>query len=60
MIQVFFSYPTALELVSSGRVDLKTLRKASFRLEQTHDAFKKAQTGEVTKVLINCGHLVHS
>jgi len=53
-------YPTALELVSSGRVDLKPLRKAAFRLEETHDAFKKAQSGEVTKVLIYCGASVHS
>lgn len=47
-------YHTALELVSNGRVDLKKLRQAHYRLEDMHDAFKKAQSGEITKVLIHC------
>ena len=40
------SYPTALELVASGRVDVKPLITHTYKLEEMLQAFEKAKTGE--------------
>ena len=42
----FDSYPTALELVASGRVDVKPLITHTYKLEETLQAFERAKTGE--------------
>ncbi|CAJ0582587.1 unnamed protein product, partial [Mesorhabditis spiculigera] len=47
-------YPTALELVASKRVDLTPLTRAHYTLEETEEAFKRAQKADVIKVFINC------
>ncbi|KHJ80467.1 L-iditol 2-dehydrogenase domain protein [Oesophagostomum dentatum] len=47
-------YPTALNLVASGRVDLSGLTRAHYKLEETLEAFKRAQKADVIKVFINC------
>jgi len=47
-------YPTALELVASGRIDLKPLMTHRFVLEQVVDAFEVAKSGQGIKVLIEC------
>ena len=40
------SYPTALELVASGRVDVKPLITHTYKLEEMLQAFERAKTGE--------------
>jgi len=50
-------YPTALEMVASGRVNVKPLVTHRYTLEQTLDAFETAKTGAggAIKVMIHCG-----
>jgi len=45
-------YPTALALVSSGKVNLKPLISKNFPLEQANNAFEYFASGEPIKVLI--------
>ena len=46
-ITVFFcSYPTALEMIASGKVDVKPLVTHTYKLEETLQAFQRAKTGE--------------
>ncbi len=40
------SYPTALEMVASGLVDVKPLITHTYQLEQSLDAFSRAKSGE--------------
>ena len=40
------SYPTALELVASGRVDVKPLITHTYKLEETLQAFERAKARE--------------
>ncbi|XP_062510275.1 sorbitol dehydrogenase-like [Corticium candelabrum] len=49
-------YPTALEMVASGAVDVKPLVTHHYELEQTLDAFKTANnpTSGAIKVMIKC------
>lgn len=49
------SYPKALELVASGRVDLKPLVSHRYDLEHAEEAFQTALTGKGNpiKVAIN-------
>ncbi|KAK6758988.1 hypothetical protein RB195_016297 [Necator americanus] len=47
-------YPTALNLVASGRIDLSGLTRAHYKLEETMEAFKRAQKADVIKVFISC------
>ncbi|KAK5983412.1 Sorbitol dehydrogenase [Trichostrongylus colubriformis] len=47
-------YPTALNLVASRRIDLSGLTRAHYTLENTLDAFKRAQKADVIKVFISC------
>jgi len=49
-------YPTAIEMVASGKVDVKPLITHRFKLEETLDAFETARTGAggAIKVVIKC------
>jgi len=47
-------HPTALELIASGKVNVKPLITHHFTLEESIKAFEVAQAGEGIKVLINC------
>jgi L-iditol 2-dehydrogenase len=47
-------YPTAIELVASKKVDLSRLSRAHYTLEETPEAFKRAQKADVIKVFIHC------
>ena len=50
-----YSYPIALDLVASGKVNVKPLITHRFKLEQSHDAFKTSGAGtNAIKVMINC------
>ena len=42
----FLSYPTALEMVASGSVNVKPLITHTYKLEETLQAFERAKTGE--------------
>lgn len=48
------TWPTAIEMVSSGKVNLKGLTRAHFKLEQSKEAFNKFLKGDVVKVFIHC------
>lgn len=50
------SYPTALDMVASGKVDVKPLITHHYKLEETLKAFETAKTGEggAIKVMIHC------
>ncbi|KAK6030890.1 GroES-like protein [Ostertagia ostertagi] len=48
------NYPTALNLVASRKIDLSGLTRARYPLEDTLNAFKRAQKADVIKVFINC------
>ena len=50
------SYPTALDMVASGKVDVKPLITHNYKLEETLKAFETAKTGEggAIKVMIHC------
>ena len=43
---MIFSYPTALEMVASGSVNVKPLITHTYKLEETLQAFERAKTGE--------------
>uniref|UniRef100_A0A6M2DM90 Sorbitol dehydrogenase n=1 Tax=Xenopsylla cheopis TaxID=163159 RepID=A0A6M2DM90_XENCH len=49
-------YPLALELVASGRINIKSMITNHFTLEQTKEAFALAKRGEgnVIKIMIHC------
>ncbi|XP_046737585.1 sorbitol dehydrogenase-like [Diprion similis] len=49
-------YPAALELVASGKVDVKPLITHNYDIEETHEAFETAKTGRdgAIKVMIHC------
>ena len=47
------SYQSGLDLVASGRVDVKKLITHRYILEQTEDAYKTASAGEGIKVMIS-------
>jgi len=50
------TYPTALELVASGKVNVKPLITHRFKLEQSHQAFAASGSGtsNAIKVMISC------
>lgn len=48
-----FSYPAALEIVSSGYVDVKPLVSHHFSLKDVNEAFRVAAAGEGLKVMVH-------
>lgn len=42
----YSSYPTALDMVASGQVNVKPLITHTYQLEETLQAFQRAKTGE--------------
>ncbi|XP_064620809.1 sorbitol dehydrogenase-like [Lineus longissimus] len=50
------TYPTAINMISSGAVNVKPLVTHHFPLEKSHDAFETAKTGagNAIKVVIDC------
>lgn len=55
-------YPTALEMVATGKVDVKPLITHRYTLEQALDAFETTRTGAggAIKVMIHCGRQSNS
>lgn len=51
------SYPVALELIASGKVDVRPLVTHHYKLEETLAAFQttKEQADGAIKVIITCG-----
>ena len=51
------SYPKALEMVSSGKVNVKPLITHTYKLEESLMAFEQAKSGAggAIKVMIRCG-----
>ena len=51
------SYPTALDMVASGKVNVKPLITHTYKLEESLQAFERARTGAdgAIKVMIRCG-----
>uniref|UniRef100_A0A0B7AB43 Sorbitol dehydrogenase n=1 Tax=Arion vulgaris TaxID=1028688 RepID=A0A0B7AB43_9EUPU len=47
-------YPTALAMVASGRVNVKSLITHRFKLEDSIKAFEAAKRGEGIKIMIGC------
>ncbi|XP_065349064.1 sorbitol dehydrogenase-like [Cloeon dipterum] len=49
-------YPLALEMIASGKVDVKKLITHNYTLEQTLEAFENAKTGAggAVKIMIHC------
>ncbi|BFY97850.1 hypothetical protein BsWGS_00890 [Bradybaena similaris] len=47
-------YPTALAMVASGRVNVKSLVTHRFQLEDSVKAFEAAKRGEGIKIMIGC------
>ncbi|XP_015786765.1 sorbitol dehydrogenase [Tetranychus urticae] len=48
------SYPKAVNLISSGKIDVKPIISHYFKLEQAHDAFELARSGKAVKIIIDC------
>jgi L-iditol 2-dehydrogenase len=47
-------FPQVVSLVASGKIDLKKLTHAYYKLEEIDEAFKKALSADVVKVFIQC------
>ncbi|KAH9492945.1 hypothetical protein Btru_023899 [Bulinus truncatus] len=47
-------YPTALAMVASGKVNVKSLITHRFKLEESIKAFEAAKKGEGIKIIIQC------
>ncbi|KAH9499247.1 hypothetical protein Btru_003508, partial [Bulinus truncatus] len=47
-------YPTALAMVASGKVNVKSLITHRFKLEESIKAFEAAKKGEGIKIMIQC------
>lgn len=52
----YYSYADALDLVATGKVDVKPLVTHNFNIEQTVDAFEAAKSvsSGAIKVMIHC------
>lgn len=55
---ICFSYRDALTLIASKQVNLKPLITHRFKIEETLEAFKTAETGvgDPIKVMIHCNN----
>ena len=53
-ILVDIRYPTAIQMLASGQVDVKPLVTHRFPLEQTEEAFKVTRAGQGIKVMLKC------
>lgn len=51
-----FSYPIAIELVKTGKVNVKPLITHHYRIEETLNAFNSAKSGEGSPIKI----LIHA
>lgn len=53
---ICFSYKDALSLIASGQIDLKPLITHHFKIEESLEAFRTAETGvgNPIKVMIHC------
>jgi L-iditol 2-dehydrogenase len=49
-----FTYPRAIQMVASGKVDVRSLVSHHFPLEQVQQAFRLAQRREGLKVIVEC------
>ena len=45
-------YPQAIEMMSSGRIDVKRLISARYPLEQTQQAFEALESGKGIKIIV--------
>ena len=52
----FFSYPLALDMIASGKINVKPLITHRYKLEESVQAFETARTGagDAIKVMISC------
>ena len=48
------SYPKAINLISSGIIDVKPLISHRFKLEEAYQAFELARSGKGVKIMIDC------
>ena len=53
-VQLIFSYPTALAMIASGKVNVKPLITHRFKLQDSVKAFETVASGEGIKVMISC------
>ena len=49
-----FSWQTAIDMISCGKINVKPLVSHRFTLEQTLQAFETAKSGAGVKVMIDC------
>ncbi len=49
-----FTYPRAIQMVESGKVDVRSLVSHTFPLERTVEAFRLAQRREGLKIIVEC------
>jgi L-iditol 2-dehydrogenase len=49
-----FTYPRAIQMVESGKVDVRSLVSHHFRLEQAQEAFRTAERRAGLKVVVDC------
>ncbi|VDN22214.1 unnamed protein product [Gongylonema pulchrum] len=54
IVTQFFSWPAAIEMISSGKIKLDKLTRAHYKLEEAVEAFQYSQKGEVIKVFVDC------
>lgn len=45
-------YPQAIEMISSGKIDVKGLISARYTLEQTEQAFEALESGKGIKTIV--------
>lgn len=52
-----FSYPIALQLIATGKINVKPLITHRYPLTQTLEAFQMSKEGTGIKVVIDCDKL---
>jgi len=48
------TWPTAINMISSGQIDVKPLVTHRYPIEQAFEGFDKTRKGEAVKVMIKC------